>query len=129
MSRSWKHHETMSQPNGPKPAVECVARKYRVSQCRKMCCRVKRLAAGVRGCELSNPEELHEEGPNNIARHSAQMTQRFGNAEKNPCSPQTLVPHGAQCALVWKALEQLPMGNVRDTLEPRRQDTPLESKR
>jgi hypothetical protein len=42
-----------------------------------------------RKSELSAAEELgEEEGPNNIARQIAQMTQRFGNAEKDPGSPR-----------------------------------------
>ena len=53
-------------------------------------CRVELFAIVCRAeNELSEVEELdEEEGPNNIARQIAQMTQRFGNAEKDPGSPR-----------------------------------------
>lgn len=93
-----EHHETTIQPDSPKPAADCVRHAQVVSLaisealllCAVECCRCQE-------SELSEAEELdQEEGPNNIARQIAQMTRRFGNAEKDPCAPD--------CASTWRTV-------------------------
>jgi hypothetical protein len=70
-------------------------------RCRKCRCRVQSQLQGAYGSELSEAEELdEEEGPNNIARQIAQMTQRFGNAEKNPSRPRLFFHKAHSAALV-----------------------------
>jgi hypothetical protein len=52
-----------------------------------------------------------DEGPNNIARLIAQMTRRFGNAEKDPSAPDYV--HMAPSAeLVWKVGGPISLDNV-----------------
>lgn len=72
-------------------------------------------AAGHGEGELSEVEELdEEEGPNNIARQIAQMTQRFGNAEKNPGRPRLPFHKAHSADLVKNARAPLPLDSVRE---------------
>lgn len=64
-------------------------------------CASRKCSKASNRSELSEAEELgEEEGPNNIARQIAQMTQRFGNAEKDPGSPR-LPFHKAHSAVLF----------------------------
>jgi hypothetical protein len=100
MLRCLEHHETIFQPDSPKPAAKCVVYPdalFAMSEV-AMSCAVTYCRAS-KG-ELSRTEELDQEGPNNIARDCAQMTRRFGNAEKDPCrQPQTFVRSAARTVL------------------------------
>jgi hypothetical protein len=80
------HHETMFQPDNPKP----VAKSGSVAS--SMCPKVL-LSCAVKRCKCQRERAVRgggtgeDEGPNNIARQIAQMTRRFGNAEKDPSAP------------------------------------------
>lgn len=85
------------------------------SRCRLFGCGVVQVAAAGRAeNELSEVEELdEEEGPNNIARQIAQMTQRFGNAEKDPGRPRLPFHKAHSADLVENARAPLPLDSVR----------------
>ena len=88
---------------------------------------VQKCSKASNGSELSEAEELgEEEGPNNIARQIAQMTQRFGNAEKDPCRPRLPFHKAHSADLVKTARAPLPLdGGRKKTRKPRRRGTPL----